>query len=737
MNDLRFCLILLAAALFAGCSEDETAPAGASLPAPSNVAVADKTDVSLSFVWDAVSGADAYRCTLYDAEDRVLKVHMVSETEIRYTDLQPDTEYAFCVAAGVESVWSESVSSKLFVTTYVTGWDFKAQLAAPTVTYTAATTSLAFAWEAVDHAGGYSYKLLRAVDNVSQAEGTVTAPGVTIPDLLPGVKYLFYVKSLAEEDQINYYDSDYCAAVEAWTKVDASAVVQFPAEEMDGKLRAFPGAEGAGMYTTGGRGGRIIHVTNLNDSGEGSLRAALKESGARTIVFDVAGVIELQSTLKIENGNVTIAGQTAPGYGICLKNQSVTVSADNVIIRFMHFRPGDSVPDDGLDAIWGRYHSNIILDHCSMSWSTDECASFYANRNFTMQWCLLGQSLRNTKHSKGSHGYGGIWGGAPASFHHNVLAHHDSRNPRFDSPNTYGPYSTDNAGMSVDDRRIDYRNNVVYNFCNYGAYGGEGQRINFVGNVYKWGLASINGAGVSYKDGVMSDNKVVRRKYFFYGDCVYSGIDLGYATLYYGDNSNLFDTSVLPSGDKDTGTGENITANNKTGFAANSSSKGSGNAELQYASVPFAIMYGSNVCYVTTHPATSLMSLVKYAGASKKQDRVDAGILSDVVNGTGTQNSGSNGSRYGIIDSQDDVDGWPDYSASSEEIARQTADADGDGIPDYYEELFGLDKNDASDATAKTIDPQGLYTNFECYLHYLVQEIVLGQVAGGVYTSLQ
>ena len=305
-----------------------------------------------------------------------------------------------------------------------------------------------------------------------------------------------------------------------------------PSVEEDGVARAFPGAEGGGMYTTGGRGGKVIHVTNLHDSGEGSLREAINTDGARIIVFDVAGIIELQSDLKISKGNVTIAGQTAPGDGICLKNYTTNIAANNVIIRFIRFRLGDEAPwtqadieagkADGEDCIWGRYLENVIIDHCSMSWSVDECASFYGNENFTLQWSLIAESMKNCKlHTKGSHGYGGLWGGKNASFHHNVLAHHDSRNARIDHPHIY-----ENHKSPARRENVDLRNNVIYNWGDNSTYGGEGGHFNLVNNYYKKGPSS-------------KDRKYFVDAYSVYSNCKTCGqsnIDEGYPELYLSGN---------------------------------------------------------------------------------------------------------------------------------------------------------------------------------------------------------
>ena len=263
-----------------------------------------------------------------------------------------------------------------------------------------------------------------------------------------------------------------------------------------GGLTAFPGAEGGGMYTTGARGARdpeIYHVTKLTDDGSpGTFRDAVSESN-RIIVFDVAGNIELNGLLEIKSSNLTILGQTAPGAGICIKDGAVFFNqSSNVIMRYMRFRMGTENADSDSDTLCVRRGENIIFDHCSMSWSVDECASFYQNRNFTLQWCIITEPLNRSIHDEGdgiqSHGYCGIWGGINASFHHNLLANAKGRFPRIGSSETTSIVD----GTEDTDSLIDIRNNVFYNWKETGAYGGEnGTRVNLVSNYYKEGPASI------------------------------------------------------------------------------------------------------------------------------------------------------------------------------------------------------------------------------------------------------
>ncbi|MDE6622892.1 MAG: pectate lyase [Alistipes sp.] len=477
------------------------------------------------------------------------------------------------------------------------------------------------------------------------------------------------------------------------------------AGEDDGVVRAFPGAEGGGMYATGGRGGKVYHVTKLTDDGsEGTLRYAVRKSGPRTIVFDVAGTIDLASELSITKGDLTIAGQTAPGDGICLRNYAVKIAADNVIVRFVRFRLGDATKGEQSpqeDCVGGRFHENIIFDHCSMSWSMDECASFYGNRNFTMQWCLIAESLNASGHPKGEHGYGGIWGGRNASFHHNLLAHNKSRNARLDHPKIYGGRTATHRG------NVDFRNNVIYNWLDNLTYGGEDGRFNIVGNYYKPGPAS----------------RV--RNYFVDADALYAG-----------DKAQHYDYPRLHvAGNYHAGSyAAAINADNWQGILLHDGPD-VGRAETMRLAEPLPIRADDvRPCRVTTHDAaTAFDRVTEYAGASLRRDAVDRRAVTDARSGSATCLDGGNGSTGGIVDTQEAVGGWPELKASRREIARAAVDTDGDGIPDWYEKRLGLDPADAADGAAATLDPQGLYTNLEVYLHFLVREIVAAQRRGGTY----
>lgn len=589
---------------------------------------------------------------------------------------------------------------------------------------TAEQTSLVFGWNEVE---GVSYYIAR----LETAEGTLVSGGQTsIRDnsirydgLAAGTSYVFKVKSKTDDAE-----SEFSSPLSART-LDESAPdpgpgdgpgtgedpepvpsefydrFKIPAhEDAHAMALAFPGAEGGGMYTTGGRGGKVIHVTTLADSGPGSLRAALSESGARTIVFDVAGIIELKSTLKISKGSVTIAGQTAPGDGICIKDFTTQMekSEGNIIIRFVRFRPGDASKSDSADAIWGRYNDNIILDHCSMSWCIDECASFYANRNFTMQWCVITESLKASVHGKGSHGYGGIWGGKNASFHHNLLSDHDSRNPRIDHPQIYGDYISTHRG------NVDYRNNAVYNWGSNSTYGGEDGWFNMVNNYYKPGPASRD------------------RKYFLdaYGSYVKDGVT--YADSY---------PEVYMSGNVHTAHADITQANDASAvYWHNGSSYG--NYQMMSQTMHPIVGPSSQDVYTTTHSAADAFARIcEFAGASLSRDSVDDRACSDALSGTVTFTDGGNGSKNGIIDTPTAVGGWPAYEATSAELAK-VKDSDGDGMPDWFEDEFKLDKADAGDGNLKTLDSYGRYTNLEMYLHYLVRDIVDAQVKGGTYMKL-
>ncbi len=437
---------------------------------------------------------------------------------------------------------------------------------------------------------------------------------------------------------------------------------------------AFPGAEGFGNKTTGGRGGKVIKVTTLNDSGPGSLRAAINTSGARIIVFDVSGTIELSGNLNITQDNVTIAGQTAPGDGITIKNYPVFIGADNVIIRFVRFRLGNEKQVEG-DAIWGRYQKNVIIDHCSMSWCTDEAASFYANQDFTMQWCIISESLNNSLHEKGSHGYGGIWGGDRASFHHNLIAHHKSRNPRFNGwrPGTSnGPYLNEH---------VDYRNNVIYNWRDESAYGGENGQYNIVDNYYKPGPAT-------------PESKVMRIMR------ISKESDEAYAPGY----GRFF-----------------IHGNFVAGNSAVTSDNWNGGIIYDGGTTRAMAQLSSAIDQQTTTEHTAEQAFEKvlsYSGASFKRDAVDLRVVDEVRNGTATY-SGSVSGFPGLIDSQEDVGGWPVLESLPAPL-----DSDGDGMPDAWETEMKLDPSE-SDANGRNLSTA--YDNVEVYINSLVKSITQQQ----------
>ncbi len=445
---------------------------------------------------------------------------------------------------------------------------------------------------------------------------------------------------------------------------------------------AFPGAEGFARGITGGRGGKVIKVTNLNDAGAGSLRAAVSETGKRIIVFEVSGTITLKSNLNIKGNDVTIAGQTAPGDGITLRDYPVYIDADNVILRFLRFRMGDAARQEG-DALGGRFRKNIIIDHCSMSWSTDECVSFYANENTTIQWCLIAESLRNSVHGKGAHGYGGIWGGKKASFHHNLLAHHDSRNARLGEEAGKAFALTD---------LVDIRNNVIYNWGSNSFYGGEAMNVNLISNYFKPGPATIANNGTTKQGRIISLDKNKTR-----GTEVYDIWGKFYI------NGNVVEGSTNATND-----------NWAYGVYNQFHSSYGAVSEADKAAMRLSQLHAMNDNVVTYDAARAYQQVVNYTGASLVRDAVDIRILDNVKNKAFTSN-GSNGSENGIIDTQSDVGGWPELKSLP-----APKDTDGDGMPDEWEKANSLDPGVYN---ANGRDLSAGYDNIEVYVNSLVKEI--------------
>lgn len=438
---------------------------------------------------------------------------------------------------------------------------------------------------------------------------------------------------------------------------------------------AFPGAEGFGKYATGGRGGKVMIVSNLDDDGDGSLRKALSTKQPAIVVFAVSGTIHLESPLNILS-NTTIAGHSAPGDGICIADYPVVLKGDNIIVRYMRFRLGDRYQNKGKvhgsgsdDAFGGTRRKHIIIDHCTMSWSTDEAFSVYAGDSTTLQWNLVAEPLNYSYHFEegGSdfqkHGYGGILGGRHISIHHNLYAHCQSRTPRLEG----------NRNILPDVEFADFRNNVIYNWGGNNVYGGEGGNYNIIGNYYKFGPATGKKSKFQVVNPFKKDPDIPYGKYFI--------------------DKNYVDGSV------------ETTLNNWLGVVMDNGTNADAEKSKQHN--PFLAEP------VTTQPALDAYDLVlKWAGASFKRDTVDQRIINNVKNRTGK-----------IIDVQGGFPAGTSYDISKVawpllKSVTAAADLDKDGIPDAWEHTNGLNSNDPSDASTTRLHKH--YSNIEVYLNSLL-----------------
>lgn len=452
---------------------------------------------------------------------------------------------------------------------------------------------------------------------------------------------------------------------------------------------AFPGAEGAGMYTSGGRGTTgtpttVFEVTNLNDDGlVGSLRYALTAAATyRTVVFRVSGTIHLNSKLTIR-ANTTIAGQTAPGDGIAIADYPTVISGDNVIVRYMRFRMGDKNQNKGKvngsggdDAFGSLGSNNLIIDHCSVSWSDDEALTIYRGDNLTIQWCFITEPLNYSYHFETGdvdyeqHGYGGIWGAKRGSMHHNLIADARNRNPRFAGISTYSP-------NTVGVENVDLRNNVIYNWGINTVYGGEGGNYNVVNNFYKYGPNT--GSGVRYRIANPSFTTTIP-----------------YGKWYI--NGNYVDGSSAN------------TANNWSGVVMQSNV--AADTSLSKVTTPFDIGYP-----LTTETALEAYeSVLQKAGSVlPNRDTLDQRIVNDVRNRTGRIIDVQGGYPHGTPYDQT-VNAWPALNSTA-----APTDTDHDGMPDSWETANSLNPNDAGD---RNVVAANGYTNLENYLNSLATPAV-------------
>lgn len=436
---------------------------------------------------------------------------------------------------------------------------------------------------------------------------------------------------------------------------------------------AFPGAEGFGAFVQGGRGGTVYHVTTLEDGYKpGTLRYAVSQRGRRTVVFDVSGVIALNSPLEIKNNYITIAGQTAPGEGICIKNYPLIINADNVIIRFMRFRLGEASQNSALVA---QNRQRIMIDHCSISWSTMQNINIQGNALLTMQWCIISEALNRT--SEGYNGAGAKLGGLSSSFHHNLFVSNARQNPYFEN------MSLKSSSFS---QLVDFRNNVIVNWEDNSSEGILRGRFNLVNNYYKSSSASLLSTRSQiirlYDDAQKVDNGTASPNLYLYGNFVYNN------PLHTNDNW----MGVYPNQ-------QYI----KEGKNPNLSWR-------QFFHAP-----------VTLHSANrAFVNVLRYAGASKKKDDVDIRLVLNITTDK-FPSEGSRGSTGGIIDSPADVGGYKPYDKAS-----ALKDSDGDGIPDTWERSHGLNPKDPEDGNSFNLMNKD-YTNLEVYMNSLVDDITKHQ----------
>jgi pectate lyase len=454
--------------------------------------------------------------------------------------------------------------------------------------------------------------------------------------------------------------------------------------EIEAQPKAFPSAEGFGSTALGGRGGKVVEVTTVEDNATtpivGSLRWALQQYPDEpiTVVFRVSGIIDLKSDLRCKRNYYTIAGQTAPGDGICIRGNKVNLGGStNFVVRHLRFRIGTMNGDpNGKGSIGVENASKWIIDHCTFGWSGEENMTIYDNMNTTIQWCIIHEGLYQSGHNKGNRGYGMQWGGQNATFHHNLLAHNYNRSPRFN-----GARSNDNNVL------IDYVNNVNYNWGKANScYGSDientSNRTNFVNNYYKPGPARPGTSSSYFTQSSFSSSQTIAK------------IALWYMS------GNIMEGSANTSKNEDNYLGLDASAYTAKGVDA---------GQLK-SKTPFDIAYP-----VTTETAENAYASVLAKAGAFPRDAVDSRIVEEVSTST-AYGSGVYGTAKGIIDSPDAVDGYPAYQSVEAPV-----DSDHDGMPDTWEIEKGLNPNDAADGNKLT---KSGYTALEIYLNGLVEEII-------------